>query len=121
MSDNVASPFEWAAIDWCSKRIVHDEGHSMLMRHLGKSFDVKHIAARVAYGLSEEAIRIMTELLLYPFIIPFRVNKGALNTEFLHRHAKEVERAAIDSVASDEVVACLADIEYCIEVGSLSA
>ena len=95
--------------------------HAMLVRHLGKTLNVKHIAAWVADGLAEEALGVGAELLLDALVVPVGVNEGTLDAEFLHGHAKEVERAAIDSVGGDEVVASLADVEHGVEVGSLTA
>ena len=93
----------------------------MLVRHLGKTLNVEHVAARVADGLAKEALSVRTELLFDALVIPFRVDESALDAELLHGHAKEVERAAIDGVGGDEVVACLTDIEHGVEVSRLTA
>ena len=120
VSDNVCTPFKRTAVDRRSKRVIHNEWHTMPVRHLRKSLDVEHIAARVRNRLAKEALRIWTELLLDALIIPVRVNKRAFNAQLLQRHAKEVERAAINRVRSDEMVTSLTDVEHSIEVGSLS-
>ena len=118
---DVAAPLEGTAVDGCGESVIDDEWNAMLVRHLGKTLHVEHIAARIADGLAEEALGVGTELLLDALIVPVGVNEGALDAEFLHRHAKEVERAAIDGVGGDEVVASLADVKHGVEVSSLTA
>ena len=117
---DVAAPFEGTAVDGSGKGVIDDEGHTMLVSHLGKSLDVEHVTARVGDGLAEEALRVRLEGCLDALVVPIGINEGALDAEFLERHAEEVECAAVDGVGGDEVVACLADVEDGIEVGSLS-
>ena len=95
---DVASPLEWTAVDGSGEGVVHDEWYAVAVGHLGKALNVEHVAARVGDGLAEEALRILLEASLYLLVRPFRVNEGTLYAEFLHCHAEEVERAAVDGV-----------------------
>ena len=121
VGNNVATPLKGTAVDRCSKGIVHNQGHTVLVSHLGKALYIEYVTARVADGLAEEALGIGTELLLDALIVPIGIDEGALYAQLLHRYAKEVVRTAIDAIAGDKVIASLADIEDSIEVGSLTA
>ena len=121
VGNNVTTPLEGAAVDGRGKGIVHNQGHTMLVGHLGKALYIENVPARVADGLAEETLRVGTELLFDALVIPVGVDECALYTQFLHRHAKEIIRTAIDAVGGDEMVASLADIEDSVEVGCLSA
>ena len=121
VGDNVTSPLKRTAVDRSGEGVVHDEWHTMLVGHLGEALYVKHIAARIAYCLAEEALGVGAELLLDTLVIPLWVDEGALDAELLHGDSKEVEGASIDCVACDEMVTSLTDIEDGVEVGCLSA
>ena len=120
VGDDVTAPFEGTAIDGRCKSVIDDEGYAMLVGHLGKSLDVEHVAAGVADGLAEETFRIGLEGCLDALVVPIGINEGALDAELLQRHAEEVERATVNGVRRDEMVACLADVEDGVEVGSLA-
>ena len=119
--DDVATPFEGTAIDGCGEGVVHDEGHTMLVSHLGETLDVEDIATGVRDGLTKEALRVGAEASLNARIVPIGVNESALDAKFLQRHAKEVEGAAVNRVGRNEMVASLTDVEDGVEVSSLSA
>ena len=116
---DVGPPLEGAAVDGRGEGVVHDERHAVAVGHPGEAFDVEHVSARVREGLAEEALRVRPEGGLDALVLPFRVHEGAFDAQLLHRHAEEVERAAVDGVAGDEVVARLADVEHGVEVGRL--
>lgn len=118
--DDVGAPLEWAAVDGGGEGVVDDEGHAMFVGHLGEAFDVEHSAAGVGYGFAEEEFGVGAESGLDLLVGPLGVDEGALYAEFLHGDAKEVVGAAVDVVGSDEVVACLADVEHGVEVGGLA-
>ena len=90
------------------------------MSHLGKAFYVEDTTARVTDGLAEEALGVGAEFCLYALVVPILVNEGAFYTKFLQGNTEEVEGATIYIIGGDEVVACLTDIEDCIEVGGLT-
>ena len=118
--DDVGSPLERAAVDGCGKGVVYDKGYAVAVCQTGKAFDVEDASAGVADGLAEEAFGVGAESSLNALVVPVRVHEGAFYAQLLQRDAEEVERAAVDVVGCDEVVAGLADIEYGIEVGSLA-
>ena len=120
MGDDIASPLERTAVDRCGEGIIHDEWHTMLVSHLSETLDIEDIAARVGDSLAKEALGILLEACLYLLVTPVWVYKGALDAEFLHRHAKKVVRATIYRIGSNEVVTCLTDIEDSVEVGCLT-
>ena len=86
-----------------------------------KTLDVEHIAARVGDSLSEESLGVGTESAVDFLIRSFLTDEGAVNTEFLECDTEEVIGATIDFVGNNNVITCLTDIEYCIEIGCLTA
>ena len=121
VGNDVGTPLEWAAVDRCGEGIVHDERHAVLVSNAGELLDVEHGTARVADGFAEHHLGVRAESLLDFLLAGVRVYEGALDAELLQGNAEEVEGAAVDFVRGNDVVASLADVEYGIEVGSLTA
>ena len=121
MGYDVGTPFEGTAVDRCGKGVVDDKWHSILMGNACKFLDIKYRTSRITDGLAEDYLGVGTESLLYLFFGVVRVDKGAVDTKLLECDTKQIECATIDLVACHNMVACLADIEHCIEVGSLTA
>ncbi len=64
---------------------------------------------------------VRAESLLDFLLAVVRVDEGALDAELLQGNTEEVEGSAVNLVGGNDVVASLADVEYGIEVGSLTA
>jgi hypothetical protein len=84
-------------------------------------FDVEDAAARVADGLAEDEFGIGPEGFLDFLLAVLLVYKGAVDAEFFQCDAEQVIGAAVDFVRCDDVVACVADVEDCVEIGRLAA
>lgn len=48
------------------------------------------------------------------------INKGAVNAKLFEGDGKKVEGSSVNGRSGNNVIACLADVEYCVEVGCLS-
>ena len=121
MRHNVCAPFKRATVDGRGEGVVHEEGHAVGMSKAGEAFDVKDVAAGIRDGFTEDTLRVRAEERLDFFVGRVGVKEGALDAHLFHRHAKEIERAAVDGVGGEEVVAGFADVEDGIERRSLSA
>ena len=82
---------------------------------------VEHGAARVAYRLAEEHARVRAEGGVNLFFRGIGADERHVDAELFHGDTEEVERSAVDFVGGNDVAACLADVEHCIEVRGLSA
>ena len=118
---NVSAPLKGTAVDRCGKGVVDNQRHAIAVGHTSEFFYVEHSAAGVGNRFAEKQLSIGTEGSLQFFFRGIGIDKGALDAEFLHRHAKEVERAAIDLVGGHDMIAGHADVEHGIEVCRLSA
>ena len=118
---DVSAPLKGSAVDGCGKGVVDNQWHAIAVGHTGELLDVEHGATGVGDRLTEEQLRIGAEGSLQLFLRSIGVDKGALDAEFLHRHAKEVERTTIDLVGGHDMIAGLTDVEHGIEVGCLTA
>ena len=121
VSDDVGSPLKWAAVDGCSKRIVNNEGHAVGMCNIGKTLNVKHIAAGVRNSLSEKALGVGAEGRFYLLVAGIGVDEGTLYAHLGQCYSEEVVGASVDGVGRHDMVAGLADIEDGKEVGCLTA
>ena len=117
---DVGSPFEGTAVHRCRERIVHHERHSVGMCKACPTLNVAHTATRVSDGFAKHQLRVGAESSLNFLVSGIETDKGTVDAHFLERYGKEVEGAAIDAVGGDKVVASIADVEHCEEVGSLS-
>ena len=86
-----------------------------------KLLDIEHGTAWITDGFTKNYLCIWTESLLDFLLAIVRVYEGTFNTKLLQGNAEEIECAAVNLVGSNDMVACLADIEHCVEVGSLTA
>ena len=117
---DVGTPLEWATVDWCCKGVVDNQGHTVLVCYLGKLLDVEYSAARVCDSLSEQSLGVRTESCLNFLLACLGRYEGAVDTKFLQCYTEEVVGTAVDLVRCYEVVAALADVEDCVEVGCLT-
>ena len=121
MSYDVSSPFKRTAIDRSGKSIVNNQWNTIFVGDAGKLLDIKNGTSRVADGFAEDNLGVRTECFLDFFLAIVRIDEGAFYAEFLECYTEEVEGATINLIGSHDMVASFADIENCIEVGSLTA
>ena len=120
VSHDVSSPFKRTTVDGSGKSIVNDEWHAILMGNACKLLNVEHSASRIANCLAENNLCIWTESLLDFLFRVIRIDKSTFDTQFLECYTEQVECSSINLVACHDMVASLADVEYCVEVGCLS-
>ena len=118
--DDVCAPFKRAAVDRCSECVVDNERHTVLVGDACKLLDVEHSATRVADCLAEHYLCVRAKCLLYLLLRCVRINVSALDAELLQRNAEEIVCSAVNLVGSYDMVASLADVEYSVEIGSLT-
>ena len=118
---DIRSPFERTAVDRCREGIINDQGHSVAVGNAGKLLNIEHFERRIGDCLTKQRFRVRAESSRNLFFIGIGADECDVDAQFFHCHPKEVERSAIDGRRTDEVIACLADIEYGIEIGSLPA
>ena len=90
------------------------------MGNAGEFLNVEHFKRRIGDGLAEQCFRIRTESRRNLFFTGIGADESDIDTQFLHRHAKEVKRSAVDGRRTNKMIARLANVEYGIEIGSLS-
>ena len=120
VSNDVGSPFEWTTVDRGSEGVVYNERYAVLVSNSCKLLNIEHGTAWIADGFTKNYLGIWTESLLDFLLAIVRVYEGALDTEFLQGYTEEIEGATVNLVRGDDVVACLADVEHSVEVGSLT-
>ena len=120
VSYDVGTPLERAAVDRSSESVVHNERYTVLMSDTCKLLNIQHVDAWIRNRFTEKRLGIRLECLLDFFFRCVDVHECTFDAEFLHGYGKKIECTAIDSRSTYEVVACLADVEDRIEVGSLS-
>ena len=103
------------------ERVVHDEWDAVLVSDTGKTLDVEHMAAGIRDGLAEKALGVRAEGLFDLLVGPVWVDERTRDAHLLHRHAEEVECAAVNRTRSDKMVASFTEVEDCIKIGSLTA
>ena len=91
------------------------------MSNACKLLDIEHGTAWITDGFTKNHLGIWTECLLDFLLAVVRIYEGALDAEFLQGYTEEIEGAAVNLVRGNDVVACLADVEHSVEVGSLTA
>ena len=121
MRYDIRTPLYRSATYRRRKRVVHYQGHSMLMRDARKTFDIEHAHARITQGLAKYEFGIFPKSRLQLLIARFLVNERHLDTHFLKRGIEKIIGTTIDGSSRYHVVARFADIEAGKEIGSLTA
>ena len=118
--NDVAAKLDRTAVNRCCERVVHDERNAVVVRESSELLDVEDVNCRICDGLAEYALCVRADVLLELFKRQSLVNECALNAHLLECNAEEIVCAAVDIGRCDEMVACLADVEYCEEVCCLA-
>ena len=108
---DVAPEIERAAEDRGRERVVDDQRYAVLVRDLRELGDVEHHAGRVCDGLTEYALGVRTERLLYLRGGCIRIDEREFDSELLEGYRKEIERTAVYLRGGDHMVAGVADVE----------
>ena len=120
MCHNVSAPLKRAAVDWCRKRIIHNQRHFMIVRQFCKFFNIKHYQSRVGNCLRKHNLGVRTKCLRNLFRRIIRIYECAVNAELLHGNSEEVEGSSVDGRRCYDMITGLADIKHSIEVCSLA-
>ena len=88
------------------QRVVDNERHTVALRDLCDRFEIEHDAAGVGQSLAEEELDLVGHRPLDIFGLR-HVDEMAGPAELLEAHAELGERAAIEIVGRDELVAAL--------------
>ena len=120
MGDDVCAPLEGTTVDWCWEGIIDDEGDTVLVSDACELLDVENLTARIADGLTKQCLGVRTECLVDFFFAGFLRDEGSLDAQLLQCDTKEVVGTTIYLIASNDMVACLADVEDGIEVSGLT-
>ena len=87
---------------------------------LGELLDVQHGEGGVGDGLAEDGLGVGPEGGVQLLLGAVRVKEGGFQTHLLHGDGEQVEAAAVDGGAGDDVVAAARDIEHSHKVGGLT-
>ena len=120
VGDYIGAPFKRAAINRSSKCVIDDERDAMAMCYVGKLLYVEHIHSGICDCFAKQGFGVRLESGRNSSLIGIGIDESNVNTQLLHCHAEEVERAAIYLRSTHKVVAGFAYIEDGIEIGCLS-
>ena len=92
----------------------------MCVRCFCKFLDIKNYQSRIGDSFCKENLCVRFECGSDLFFCCIGINKGAVNAKFLEGDGKKVEGSSVNGRSGNNVIACLTDIKYCVEVGCLS-
>ena len=118
---DIGTPLKGAAVYWCGKGVIHNQGNTVLVSNLSETLNIEHGTTRVRDSLAKHSLCVRAEGCLNLLVAGFGRYEGTFDAQLLHGDAKEVVSATINLVRCDEVVASLADIEHSVEVSCLTA
>ena len=121
MCDDVSAELNRAAIRGSREGVVDDKRNSVGMRKTRELLDVENGNGGIGDGLAEQRPCIGTERLCKLLLGQILIDKGDVDAHLLHRYAEKIVGAAVNRRGSDDVAACLADVEEREEVCRLSA
>ena len=96
VGNDIRTPLYRSATYRCRKRVIHNQGHSMLMRDARKTFDIKHAHTRVTQSLAKYEFGILAESRLQHLIARILVNKRHLYAHFLKCSIEKIVGTAIN-------------------------
>ena len=103
--DDVGAPLKGTAHHGRREGIVDHQRHAVVVRCLGKAFDVEHGKRGVGDGLAKDELGVGLESGLQLLIGAVGSDKGAGQTHATHGVGKQVVRTTVDGRARDHVIA----------------
>ena len=96
------------------------ETHAVTVRRSGEQLQIRHHERRVGERLDKDAAGILLELCVELLRCDSRIHKGEFDAKLLKRLVEQIERAAVHSCGTDDVLSCMADIQHRHHGGGLS-
>ena len=120
VGNDICTPLEGTAVYRCGKGVIHNKRHAVLVCNVCKFLDIKNYQSRIGDSFCKENLCVRFECGSDLFFCCIGINKGAVNAKFLEGDGKKVEGSSVNGRSGNNVIACLTDIKYCVEVGCLS-
>ena len=120
VGDDVGAPLKGTAVNGGGEGVVHDQGNAVGVSSLGKLLDIQHRQGGVGDGLAENGLGVGTESGVQLFLGAVGVDKGHFQTHPLHGDGEQIEAAAVNGGAGNDMVTAACNIEHGHEVGSLT-
>ena len=117
---DVRPPFKGTAVDGGGEGVVHNQGNPVGVGGPGEFFDIQHRQGGVGDGLAKYGLGAGAEGGVQLFFRAVGIDKGGLQTHFLHGHGEQVEAASVNCGTCHDVVAAAGDIKDCHKVGGLA-
>ena len=121
MGHDICAPLKRAAVDGRGEGVVHDQGHAVGMGCLCKLFNVQNSQGRVGNGFAKHGLGVGLKGGIQLFLGGGGGHKGHINAHFAHGHIDQVKSAAVNAAGGHNVIAAVANVEQCIEIGCLAA
>ena len=120
VGDDVRAPLKGPAVYGSGEGVVHDQGHAVGMGRGSELLDVQHVQGGVGDGLAEQGLGVGSEGGVQLLLGAVRVHEGGFDAHALHGHAQQIETAAVDGGAGNNMVAAGSDVKKRVEVGCLT-
>ena len=120
MGNDISTPFDGTAVNGGCKGIVNNQGYAVCVSSLGKTLDIQNSQSGVGNGLTKNGFGVGLESGFQLFVGAVRRDEREVDAHLLHGDGEQVKGAAVDGAAGHHMVATGSDIEYCVEVGSLT-
>ena len=102
------------------KGIVHDKRYTMSVSRICKFLDIQDRQCRIGDGFPKYSLGIRLECRIQFLFRCMWRNECEFHPHLLHSYGKQIIGPAVDSRGCHHVIATGCDIEYRIEVGSLT-
>ena len=106
VDDDVRAVLEWTEQVRGTEGVVDDDRETMLLGDLGNRIDIGDIGIGVAERLKVDGRGVVLDGAL-DLLEVVRVNEGHVHAELRDGVLEEVERAAVDGLLGNDMVACL--------------
>ena len=120
VGDDITAVLEGTAEDGRGEGVVHHQGHIVLVRQLGVSFDIEDHQGGVGHGLTEEQTGVLVHHGLDLSIGHVGGGESHLNAHLLQSDGEKVDGTAVDGGQGDDVLTGGGDVQHGGEVGGLT-
>ena len=120
MRYDISAPFNRTAVNRRREGVVHDQRHTMTMRSVGKFFNIQHRQCGVSNNFAKHSLGVVLKSSVQLLVRSIRRNKGRSYTHLCQCYINQIIAAAINRRGSNNMAACLADVEQSKEIRRLS-
>ena len=112
MDDDIRPEFKGTAIDGGREGIVHNQWHAVGVSQPGVLLDIQDVECGIGQGFPKDQLGVGAEGGLNGLVRRPRLQEGDLDAHLPQGFVEQVEGAAVNSAAAEDMIAAVGDVQH---------